>query len=225
MNEARWPKAVLFDLLTALLDSWSVWNAAVGSAAEGRAWRNAYLRLTYGCGSYRPYEDLVHEAARSVGLPKSAPEVLFSRWTELSPWSGAQTVLNALQNATKLAIVTNCSEHLGALAASRLDARWDCVITAERAGYYKPHPRPYLLALETLDVSPQDAAFVAGSGYDLFGTSAVGLRTYWHNRHGLPRPQGAPMAAYESKTLDDLLPWLDVNSRTCQSAAGPAAAS
>ena len=45
------PRAVLFDLLTALLDSWSVWNAAAGSEASGRAWRAEYLRLTYGCGS------------------------------------------------------------------------------------------------------------------------------------------------------------------------------
>jgi 2-haloacid dehalogenase len=109
---------------------------------------------------------------------------------------------------TKLAVVTNCSEQLGTLAASRIETRWDCVVTAERAGYYKPHPRPYILALESLGVSPADAAFVAGSGYDLIGTSAVGLRTYWHNRYGLPRPVGAPARTYESTALDDLLPWL-----------------
>ena len=50
------PKAVLFDLLTALLDSWSVWNAAAGSEQKGRAWRAEYLRRTYGCGAYVTYE-------------------------------------------------------------------------------------------------------------------------------------------------------------------------
>ena len=39
-----------------------------------------------------------------------------------------------------------------------------------------------------------EAAFVAGSGYDMFGTASVGLRTYWHNRVGLARPEGAPLA-------------------------------
>src|SRR5258706_7248605 len=62
---AAWPRAVLFDLLTALLDSWTVWNSAAGSEAAGRDWRAEYLRLTYGCGAYQPYEDLVREAARS----------------------------------------------------------------------------------------------------------------------------------------------------------------
>ena len=50
--------------------------------------------------------------------------------------------------------------------------------------------------------------FVAGSGYDLFGTSKVGLRTYWHNRVGLALPEGAPAPAAQSPRLDDALPWL-----------------
>jgi len=60
-----------------------------------------------------------------------------------------------------------------------------------------------------LGVSAADAAFVAGSGYDLIGTSAVGMRTYWHNRVGLARPDGAPAADKESASLDGLIPWLE----------------
>jgi len=58
-------------------------------------------------------------------------------------------------------------------------------------------------------VPAAEAAFVAGSGYDLFGARAVGLRTYWHNRVGLKRPAGAPPANFESPTLDQLIPWLE----------------
>ena len=39
--------AVLFDLLTALLDSWSLWNDVAGDADAGRRWRAEYLRITY----------------------------------------------------------------------------------------------------------------------------------------------------------------------------------
>ncbi len=203
------PKAVLFDLLTALLDSWTLWNAVAGSEERGRAWRAEYLRLTYGCGSYVPYEQLVREAAVTTGLPATAADALEERWLELPPWSGAQDALDALAGRTKLGVVTNCSIRLGREAASRLQVRWDCIVTAEEAGCYKPDPRPYRLALSTLGVAPHEAAFVAGSGYDLFGTSVVGLRTYWHNRVGLARPDGAPPAALERPTLDDLLPWLE----------------
>ncbi|MDC7787521.1 HAD-IA family hydrolase [Rhodoplanes sp. TEM] len=203
------PKAVLFDLLTALLDSWTVWNAAAGSEAAGRAWRADYLRRTYGCGAYVAYETLVQEAAAAVGLPPSAPEALEARWLELPVWSGAQAALDALAGRTRLAVVTNCSVRLGRLAAGRLTIDWDCVVTAEEAGFYKPDPRPYRLALDRLGVAPHEAAFVAGSGYDLFGTAAVGLRTYWHNRVGLARPDGAPRADLEQPTLDRLIPWLE----------------
>ena len=203
------PKAVLFDLLTALIDSWTLWNSVAGSAAAGRRWRAEYLRLTYGCGAYVPYETLVRDAARNTGLPEKAADALEAHWLDLPVWSGAQQALDALKGRTKLAVVTNCSIRLGALAAARLRTPWDCVVTAEEAGTYKPDPRPYRLALERLGVAPREAAFVAGSGYDLFGTSAVGLRTYWHNRVGLARPDGAPAAALERPTLDDLVPWLE----------------
>jgi len=203
------PKAVLFDLLTALIDSWTLWNSVAGSEAAGRRWRAEYLRLTYGCGAYVPYETLVRDAARNTGLAESAADALEGRWLDLPVWSGAQQALDTLTGRTKLAVVTNCSIRLGALAAARLKTPWDCVITAEEAGAYKPDPHPYRLALDRLGVAPQEAAFVAGSGYDLFGTSAVGLKTYWHNRVGLARPDGAPAAALERPTLDDLIPWLE----------------
>ena len=205
----NFPRAVLFDLLTALLDSWTAWNAAAGSEARGRAWRAEYLRLTYGCGAYQPYEQLVRAAADATGLPRSAADALEAGWRDLPVWSGAQAALDALQGRSRLAVVTNCSARLGRLAAARLATRWDCVVTAEEAGFYKPDARPYRLALAQLGVLPQDAAFVAGSAYDLLGTSAVGLRTYWHNRVGLTRPDGIPPAELESPTLEQLLPWLE----------------
>ena len=155
------PRAVLFDLLTALLDSWTIWNAAAGSAATGGAWRREYLRLTYGCGEYVPYDQLLRASARSAGLPDTAADALEERWPELLAWSGAQAALDALRGRTRLAVVTNCSRRLGMLAAGRLNTRWDCVVTAEEAGYYKPDPRPYRLALAKLDVPASEAAFVA----------------------------------------------------------------
>lgn len=203
-----YPQAVLFDLLTALLDSWCVWNSAAGSEQAGRTWRAEYLRLTYGCGAYAPYETLVRRAAENTGLDVSVADRLESAWETLSVWSGANEVLAELEGKTKLAVVTNCSVRLGQVAAQRLQVKWDCVVTAEEAGYYKPDVRPYRMALDKLGVRTEEAAFVAGSAYDLFGTSAIGLRTYWHNRVGLQKPEGAPEADFESRTLDQLAPWL-----------------
>ncbi len=100
---------------------------------------------------------------------------------------------------------------------------WDCIVTAEEAGCYKPDPRPYRLALATLGVAPEDAAFVVGSGYDLFGTSAVGLRTYWHNRVGLSRPDGAPVASPRAVDARRSSPpgWKDVRHDHAPTVAHP----
>ena len=89
-------EAVLFDLLTALLDSWSLWNDVAGGEETGRAWRAAYLRNTYGTGMYRPYETLVAEAAAEVGLDRGLADALAERYGELRPWEGVTAALTAL---------------------------------------------------------------------------------------------------------------------------------
>ena len=185
--------AVLFDLLTALLDSWTLWNKVAGSAEAGLRWRAEYLKNTYGTGHYRSYEELVGEAARNVGLPFELAHELGTRYAELDPWPEAAGVLRTLHEAgVALGVVTNCSDKLGRIAAARLGVPFTVIVTAERAGYYKPQPQPYRLALEELPTAPDRCLFVAGSGYDLFGTIRVGLPTWWHNRAGMKLPDGAP---------------------------------
>ena len=197
-------QAVLFDLLTALLDSWTVWDRAAGSSELGRAWRAEYLKLTYGCGAYRPYETLVEEAASAVGLSPDHPARLEAAWPDLAPWSGVTATLGALARTHRLGLVTNCSERLGRIAAERVGVPFEVIVTSERAGYYKPDPRPYQLALDELGLAPQRVLFVSGSGFDLFGTASVGLDTYWHNRVGLTAPAGAPAPLIESRDLERL---------------------
>ena len=185
------PKAVLFDLLTALIDSWSLWDAVAGNAVDGRKWRAVYLKNTYAAGSYRPYEELVREAAAEVGLAPGVANRLAARYGELKPWPEVPEVLDRLQGNLRLGVVTNCSEALGRIAIARTGIAFDVVVTAERAGFYKPHPRPYTLALDELGVSPAECLFVAGSAYDLGGAAAVGMNVYWHDRVGMAKPPGA----------------------------------
>jgi hypothetical protein len=59
------------------------------------------------------------------GSAESAADALEAHWLDLPVWSGAQQALDNLQGRTKLAVVTNCSIRLGALAAARLRTRWD----------------------------------------------------------------------------------------------------
>ena len=198
--------AVLFDLLTALLDSWTLWNIIAGSLEDGRKWRAAYLRLTYETGAYRPYETLAAEAAAEVGLSPKLAKQLAARYGELEPWPEVREVLGALRReGMVLGVVTNCSEELAAKAVACTGIPFDAVITAERAGFYKPDPRPYQMALDELDVAPGSCLFVAGSAYDLFGTGKVGLPTYWHDRIGMASPCNTPESIAQHCSLYPLI--------------------
>ena len=195
--------AVLFDLLTALLDSWSLWNSVAGGAEIGRLWRAEYLRISYRTGAYRPYEELVAEAADAVGLDRSLATALAARYPELEPWPEAKQTLEAL--GLPLGVVTNCSEHLGRIAAGRVSVTFDVIVTAERAGYYKPDIRPYQLALKELGVEPGRCLFVAGSAYDLHGTARVGMPTFWHDRIGMAPRSNTPEPIAHERSLKPLL--------------------
>jgi len=196
----------MFDLLSALLDSASLWDAVAGGAEKGRPWRAAYLRNTYAAGAYRPYDQLVREAAREVGLPELLADRLVGSYGELAPWPEVEPVLAVLERHVPLAIVTNCSESLGRVAVARIGIAFDVVVTAERAGYYKPHPRPYQVALDALGAAPEDVLFVAGSPYDLFGAAAVGMPVFWHDRMHMRAPPGAPAPIAHHDNLYPLLP-------------------
>jgi 2-haloalkanoic acid dehalogenase type II len=197
--------AVMFDLLTALLDSWSLWNSVAGGDDAGLRWRQRYLDLTYGCGAYRPYETLVAEAAAETGMAPGAAAALAARWGELQPWPEAPGLLAGLRaKGLKLAVATNCSIQLGRLAAGRVGVPFDAVITSEAAGFYKPRAEVYQAALAALGLPAERVLFVAGSASDVPGAAGVGMDVVWHNRAGLaPKDATRPLA--EARNLAPLL--------------------
>ena len=177
--------AIGFDLLTALLDTWSLWSDVAGGRALGMRWHAAAQELLRG-KRYRPFDDVVREAASQVGVPRAGADALLRRWGEFEPWPDVPPVLAKL-DGTKRFIVTNCSRKLGRLAAFRAGS-FDLVVTAEEAGAYKPDPLPYRMALDRLALDPAEVLFVAGSAHDVGGAARVGMDVYWANRGGAPAP-------------------------------------
>lgn len=186
-------KAVLFDLLSALIDSWSLWDDIAGGEAPGRTWRMEYLRRTYATGAYVPYHGLVADSAEAVGLSRAFADELEARWDELAPWPRAGAVLRELARERPLGVATNCSEVLGRRAAALVGAPFRSVVTAEGAGCYKPDPRIYGAGVEALlpgegGGSPRvdEVLFVAGSPLDVHGATRAGLTVVWHNPARVP---------------------------------------
>lgn len=196
--------AVLFDLLSALLDSWSLWDDVAGDSTLGREWRMHYLRATYSTERYEPYLPLIGESAKAVGIAKAQAGILADRWCELTPWPEATEIVAELASTTTIGVITNCSEELGLEAANMLGVGFDTVLTAERAGYYKPDPRIYEKAIEEIGEAPERILYVAGSPYDVRGAAAAGMPVYWHNRIGLVDIEASSNAIESSDTLDGL---------------------
>src|SRR5215212_1209347 len=181
--------AIAFDLLTALIDSWTLWEQVAADAPLGRAWRTASLRLITAAGDYQPYETMVRRAAEEVGVSVARSDDLLARWPELRPWPEAPSVLARLAGR-RLAIVTNCSQELAEIAARATGAAFEVVMSAERAGVYKTDPRAYRAALDSLGREPERVLFVAGSAHDVPGATALGMPVYWSNRQDLPLAGG-----------------------------------
>jgi len=182
--------AIAFDLLTALIDSWTLWESVAGDVELGRAWRRTSLRLITAAGSYVPYEQMVQQAAGEVGLPVDRAAVLLERWGELRPWPEVPDVLAQLRQR-RLAIVTNCSQRLAEIAAERTGGHFELIVSAERAGAYKIDRRAYQAALDALKLPAERVLFVAGSAHDVPGASALGMPVFWSNRQALPAPAGS----------------------------------
>ncbi|KAF2438568.1 HAD-like protein [Karstenula rhodostoma CBS 690.94] len=216
------PKAIIFDLLTGLLDSWTLWDASTptGTSLEGRKWRKQYLEVTFGSTVYGPgstYEELVARSAGESGLPNSAPEALLQNWKDLTAWPEVGRVLRALrEKGYLLGVVTNCSKKLGHAAVRNAEKaaegagegtwKFDAAVTAEETGWYKPAVQAYhgILPLLGEGVRPEDVLFVAGSAGDVVGATKAGFRVVWNNHVGLER-KGDVLPLREGKSLDEAL--------------------
>ena len=200
--------AVGFDLLTALLDTWSLWADVAGDRDLGMRWHAASQQHLRGA-RYRPFEQIVRDSAREVGIEAGRADQLLRRWGEFAPWPDVPPVMERLDGVTRF-IVTNCSRKLGRLAAFRAGG-FDLVMTAEEAGAYKPDPLPYRMALSKLGLDAAEVLFVAGSAHDVGGAARVGMDVYWANRGGVPAPTDGT-AVREEPDLRGLLETLGISS-------------
>ena len=207
-------EAILFDLLSGLLDSWSLWDRVAGSVAAGRRWRLCYLDETYAAGRYRDYLSIVGSSAGRAGLPTGLGVALADVWDEVEPWPEAAESLSVVSAMYRIGVVTNCSESLARRAARRVGTEFVAVVSAQACGWYKPAPAAYLAGLEALRTAPQRTLFVAGSPRDVAGATAVGMDVLLHDRAGLASRDIKSAASAVISTLQELPDWLGLPRRS-----------
>jgi 2-haloacid dehalogenase len=116
-------------------------------------------------------------------LPGADLEVLAGVWDRLDPWPDAVAGLTALRARATIAPLSNGTFAGMTRLARRAGLPWDCILSTELWGTFKPDPRTYRGACALLGVAPSEATLVAAHPTDLEAAAGCGLRTAY-----VPRP-------------------------------------
>jgi 2-haloacid dehalogenase len=117
-----------------------------------------------------------------TGLSEDEIRHLNKVWHRLMPWPDSIAGLYRLKARFVLATLSNGNVSLLTNMAKNAGLPWDCVLSAELAGHYKPDPEVYLKAAELLDLPPSRVMMVAAHPSDLAAAQQVGLRTAFVRR-------------------------------------------
>jgi len=139
------------------------------------------------------YPQILEEVLRrlaaqwSVTLDAGEAETFGASVGRWPAFPDSPAALQYLKKHYKLVIVSNVDHGSFAKSQARLGVDFDCVITAQDVGSYKPDRRNFEFALarikEALGVEPRDVLHVAQSLFhDVVPAKSVGLRTMWINR-------------------------------------------
>lgn len=152
-------------------------------------------------GGYQPFGDLGAAAfasvAQSRGLepPDGAWEEVAATFSALPSHPDVAPGLERFRAAgwTVATLTNSAPEALAVgLAAAGLADLVDVPMSVAAVGRFKPAPEPYREALSTLGEAPGDAWMVACHDWDLAGAAAVGMRTAFVTRPGMPRSPAYP---------------------------------
>lgn len=192
-------KALTFDVFGTVVD----WRGSI--IAEGRklgrrnriaadwaafadAWRAGYrpamdrvrrgeLPWTNIDGLHRSLLDELLARFRIEGLTEAEKAHFNRAWHRLAPWKDSVGGLRRLKKKYVIATLSNGNVALLTNMAKHAGLPWDCVLSAELFGHYKPDPEAYLGAARLLGLEPGEVMMVAAHKDDLDAAARTGLRT------------------------------------------------
>ena len=203
-KELEGVQALVFDVFGTVVD----WRSSVIEELEqfGRTknlsrnwaefadlWRQGYgdgtRRVNEGTDNWIPV-DAIHRRKLDQllvqfeipGLPEHEIDHLNRVWHRLNPWPDSVDGLARLRSRYIVSTLSNGGVGLLVNMAKYGGLPWDCVLSAEMFGKYKPDPRVYAGAARLLGLAPEEVGMVAAHGHDLLGAQGVGLRTIFVSR-------------------------------------------
>jgi len=146
-----------------------------------------------------PTQDLAVDAVDLYSQERRASYCLFP---------DAHEVLHALREKYILGVISNGpgDTQREKVHVTGLGAYLHVLVVSGELGVGKPDPGIFLEALESVQVTPEEAIYVGDSlTSDVVGAKGVGMYAVWINRKGVAKPQNAPSPDFEISTLRELI--------------------
>ncbi len=166
------------------------------------SWRNA-LRL-HGVDDV----DLAAELANAFIAHRRAHHVVYD---------DVRPALERLCGRYRMALLTNGASDLQRekIAGAGLAPYFHEILVAADIGIAKPDPRTFRALLTRLGIEPQAAVMLGDSqSRDIQGAAAIGMRTVWVNRAGVPRRDGVA-CDLEVANLTECVEWITAQAAVC----------
>ncbi len=151
-------------------------------------WRDGYMpvmqRVREGQLPYSKIDDLhriiLDGLIKDFGLESLSPQEIDNLnkvWHRLTPWPDSVSGLNRLRKRYLVASLSNGNMSLLVNMSKNAGIPWDCVLSAELSGYYKPDKEVYIKAADLLSLKPSEILMVAAHPIDLRAAAKVGYQT------------------------------------------------
>jgi len=216
-NHINGIKACVFDAYGTLFDV----HSAVGkhrSRLGGKAdqvsllWRTKQLEYTWLRSLMKHHADFWQVTRDALDFAFDSHQIndtglrndLMNAYLSLASYPEVPEALSLLKaRGFKLAILSNGTPEMleAAVKNSGIADLIDANLSVEEIGIFKPDPRVYQLAVDTLVVHPHEIIFQSSNAWDASGASAFGFNVAWINRFGQSQDRLPGKPDFEIKNL------------------------
>jgi 2-haloacid dehalogenase len=158
-------------------------------------------------GAWAGRLDALFDAVLGTDLGDLDPEVLEDlalAGHRLRPWPDSARAVQALGGAFTVVALSNASLAQLADMSAAGGLAWHCVLSGELAQAYKPDSAVYELALDLLELDPEQTMMVAAHPWDLRAAAEHGMRSAYVTRSGEGVPAHDDRFDVYAKSLADL---------------------
>jgi 2-haloacid dehalogenase len=190
-----------------------------GQSLSG-TWRTKIFEYTWlrtSAGRYADFAVCVDDAltfavtSLKLELTNSGRRQLNAVYADLKAFPDILPALMELKAVgTRLVVLANPTPTMlaNAIGNSGLQGIFDDVISTDRGMTYKPAPRAYQLAVDSLGLPREEIGFVASASWDATGSAWFGYESFWLNRLDLPPDQLGTTPRWVGRTMAEFLSFL-----------------